>query len=66
MYNIPEVLFFHEAGGDARAALERLHDAFEGDFRIEGHELIGDRRQVLCILAATDEFALSWAMRPPS
>lgn len=55
-YNIPDVLFFHEAGGDTRAALESLHDAFEGDFRIEEHELIGERRQVLRLLAATDEF----------
>ncbi|WP_028217675.1 hypothetical protein [Paraburkholderia oxyphila] len=56
MYHIPEVLFSHEPGGDTCVALERLRDAFEGDFRIGEHEFIDERRQVLRLLAATDEF----------
>lgn len=56
MYDILEVLFFHEPDGDTRADLERLRDALGDDFEIGEHEFIEDRRQVLRIVAVTDEF----------
>ena len=40
MYDIMEVLFFHQPSGDKRAALDRLQDALHGDFEVEGHEFV--------------------------
>jgi hypothetical protein len=61
MYDILEVLFFHQPSADKRAALDRLQEALNGDFEVEGHEFVtetplDDSRQVVRIIAASDEF----------
>lgn len=61
MYDILEVLFFHQPSADRRAALDRLQEALHGDFEVEGHEFVtetplDDSRQVVRIIASSEEF----------
>ena len=54
MYDILEVLFFHQAGKDKRAVLDSLHQAFDGDFDVEELEFVDESRQVIRISAAAE------------
>jgi hypothetical protein len=56
MYDILEVLFFHQDANDKRLALDGLREAFDGDFDIEEHEFVDDSRQVIRIVSTTEEF----------
>jgi hypothetical protein len=56
MYDILEVLFFHQAGKDKRAVLDSLRQAFDGDFDVEELEFVDDSRQVIRISAAAEQF----------
>ncbi|MFM0027374.1 hypothetical protein PQR70_14040 [Paraburkholderia madseniana] len=56
MYDILEVLFFHQASSDKRVALDNLREAFDGDFEVEEHEFVDESRQVIRIVAATEQF----------
>ncbi len=56
MFDILEVLFFHQADNDKRAVLENLREAFDGDFDVEEHESVDESRQVIRIIAITEQF----------
>lgn len=61
MYDILEVLFFHQPGSDKRAALQRLQEALDGDFEVEGHEFVtetplDESRQVVRLISSTEQF----------
>jgi hypothetical protein len=56
MYDILEVLFFHQLGRDQRFALDSLREAFNGDFEVEALEFMDESRQVIRIIATSEEF----------
>ncbi|MGP8431922.1 hypothetical protein ACT2FY_00425 [Paraburkholderia fungorum] len=56
MYEILEVLFFHQASSDKRVALDNLSEAFDGDFEVEEHEFVDESRQVIRIVATTEQY----------
>ncbi|MGF6996866.1 hypothetical protein [Paraburkholderia sp. GAS32] len=56
MYDILEVLFFHQDGNDKRTALDNLNETFDGDFEVEQHEFVDESRQVIRIIATTEQF----------
>jgi hypothetical protein len=56
MYDILEVLFFHQEGNDKRSALDKLNETFDGEFEVEQHEFVDESRQVVRIIASTEQF----------
>jgi hypothetical protein len=61
VYNILEVLFFHQPGSDKEKNLMRLQERIRPNFEVEGLEFItatefDESRQVVRIASVADEF----------